>query len=138
MKRRRRWSYTRRYGGTTSSGRDDKRDCPQAGGTPPDGGQALADAQPQEWNFSHEHRHWPPPPLAATKKEAKEPAQGAAPSQARTNEERSGARPPGAAQRLASTKKLAGTLHNAASSDPNLSGSFRPTLKAVKAGSKNW
>jgi hypothetical protein len=41
------------------------------------------------------------------------------------------------AQRLASTRKLAGTLHSAAASIQNLT-VFRPTLRAVKAGSKNW
>ncbi len=41
------------------------------------------------------------------------------------------------AQHLASTRMLAGALQCAASSDPK-SDSFRPTLRAVKGGSKNW
>ena len=79
--------------------------------------QTLADAQPQEWNFSHEHRHR----AAATagrdqKKKLKNPrrVQHLHRRELMRNDQERGRR----AQRLASTKKLAGTLHNAASSDP--------------------
>ncbi len=41
------------------------------------------------------------------------------------------------AQRLASTRTLAGALQRAASSDTK-SDSFSTTLRAVKGGSKNW